>query len=165
MLLDSIGTAEALFLVVDSVETSGHLSDAGIAQGVHVEPGRTYAVTGLQRGGGRIDACRLELGLAWGEFLATSDAEAVITEVAMDGQSRITTLLDACGAAAVRHLVTGGGSRNSLLTDRKREIGGRPIEVASLTEATALGTAILARRAAHAVEDDTERVPRLDDAI
>lgn len=147
MLLDSIGTAEAFFLVTDGVDTTGRLAAAMIGQGLHVEPGRTYAMTGLQQGGGRIDARRRQLGLDWGDFFETSAATQIIDEVAGDGQRRIAELLDAAEVAEVQHLVTGGGSANERLIERKREIGGRPIEVADQPQATALGAAILARRA------------------
>lgn len=147
MLLDSIGTAEAFFLVLDDVDTSGAVAAAGIGQGAHVVAGRTYAMTGLQQGGGRIDAARAESGLDWPEFLATENAQHVIEEVATAGHARIDSLLGATGAGQIRHVCTGGGSRNAALIDRKRELGGRPIVVASETEATALGAARLARRA------------------
>ncbi|WP_419837674.1 FGGY-family carbohydrate kinase [Candidatus Poriferisodalis sp.] len=151
MLLDSIGTAEAFFLVTDGVDDTDRLAAAGIAQGAHVEPGRTYAMTGLAPGGGRIDQAREDSGLDWDAFLATPEADAVIESVAVDGQARIAELLDAAGAADVRHIATGGGSRNHRLIERKQAIGGRPITVAPETEATALGAAILARRALEAV--------------
>lgn len=147
MLLDSIGTAEAFFLVVDQVDSSGRLVEVDIGQGAHVESGRTYAMAGLQQGGGRIDARRRELGMEWDEFLATLEAAEIIEEVAVDGEARIRTLLDVTATSSVRHLVTGGGSRNTRLIDRKRAASQRSIEVASLTEATALGAARLARRA------------------
>jgi xylulokinase len=147
MLLDSIGTAEAFFLVMGEVDATGEVAATGINQGVHVEPGRTYAMTGLQHGGGRIDARRNELGLDWDVFLQTAEADEVIEEVAVDGQARIEALLTATGTSEVRHIVTGGGSRNTRLIERKRELGGRPIEVADQTQATALGAAKLARRA------------------
>jgi xylulokinase len=146
-LLDSIGTAEAFFLVTEAVDTSGRVAGAGIGQGAHVEPGRTYAMAGLSHGGGRIDDCRRGLGLGWEAFVVTPEAEAVIDEVARDGQARIEDLLTATGTATIRHLATGGGTRNRRLLERKVEIGGRLIEIASLTEATALGAARLACRA------------------
>lgn len=148
MLLDSIGTAEALFLVVDGVDTEGRLAEAGIGQGAHVEPGRTYAMTGL-RGGGQIDARRQELGMEWETFLVTPEAESVIGDVAAEAQTRIDLMLEAVSTTDVRHVATGGGTRNARLIEAKRELGGRPIEVASQMQATALGAAQLARRAAH----------------
>ena len=151
MLLDSIGTAEAFFLVTDGVDDTGRLAAAGIGQGAHVEPGRTYAMTGLAPGGGRIDQAREDSGLDWDAFLATPEADTVIESVAVDGEARIAELLDAAGVADVRHIATGGGSRNQRLIERKQAIGGRPITVAPETEATALGAAILARRALEAV--------------
>lgn len=147
MMLDSIGTAEAFFLVTDGMDTTGTVAEAGIGQGAHVEPGRTYAMTGLQRGGGRIDERRTELGLEWDQFLLTTDAAAVIEEVAADGQARIEALLTATGTDDVRHIVTGGGSQNARLIQQKQALGGRPINVADEMQATALGAAILARRA------------------
>ena len=147
MLLDSIGTAEAFFLVTERFEPDGRYASAGIGQGVHVEPGRTYAMTGLQQGGGRIDARRIELGLEWQAFLDTNEATTVIDSVAADGQERIEAMLTVAGDHRTRHVVTGGGSRNTRLIAQKESIGGRPIEVAEQTQATALGAAILGRRA------------------
>ncbi len=147
MLLDSIGTAEAFFLVTAEVDTSGRLARAGIGQGAHVAPGRTYAMTGLQRGGGRIDDRRRGLGLDWEAFLSRPEADEIIDEVAADGQARIAELIEATGSEPTRHLATGGGSRNRRLIERKQLVGGRPIDVAAMTEATALGAARLGRRA------------------
>lgn len=149
MLLDSIGTAEAFFLVLDDVDASGRLARAGLAQGAHVEAGRVYALAALSDGGGRIDARRAELGLAWDDFLATPEADAVIDELAAEGEAQITTLIETADQPRIRHLATGGGSRNLRLIERKRAHSGRTIEIASQTEATALGAAHLARRAAH----------------
>lgn len=148
MLLDSIGTAEAFFLVTNEIDATGSVAAAGISQGAHVEPGRTYAMTGLQQGGGRIDARRLELGLEWDEFLRSAASDKVIDEVAADGQQRIEAILAATGTRDVRHIVTGGGSRNARLVEQKRELSGWPIDVADQVQATALGAAKLARRAA-----------------
>ena len=150
MLLDSIGTAEALFLVADGFETGGRLFAAGVSQGAHVEPDRTYAMTGLA-GGGRIDARRQEMDLDWDGFLATEAADAVIDEVAREAQDRIEVMLSAVQMTDgrptdVRHVATGGGTRNLRLIERKRELGGRPIEVAAQMQATALGAAHLAHR-------------------
>lgn len=147
MLLDSIGTAEAFFLVTDEMDTTGAVAEAGIGQGAHVAAGRTYAMTGLQQGGGRIDARRVELGLDWPDFLATADATAVIEDVAVEGQARIATMLNATGTADVRHVVTGGASQNAQLIERKTQLGRRPIHVADQIQATALGAAKLARQA------------------
>ncbi|MEM7272511.1 MAG: FGGY family carbohydrate kinase [Actinomycetota bacterium] len=147
MLLDSIGTAEAFFLVSEGFDATGRVAAAGIGQGAHVIPDRTYAMTGLQRGGGRIDARRIELGLDWPDFLASAEGIEITEEVAREGQARIGELMAATGTDAIRHLATGGGSRNRLLIERKRDLGGRPIEVATQTEATAAGAAALARRA------------------
>ena len=78
MLLDSIGTAEAFFLVTEAFDDSGRFAAAAVNQGIHVEPERTYAMTGLQQGGGRIDARRLELGLDWNDFLGSVEAADII---------------------------------------------------------------------------------------
>lgn len=147
MLLDSIGTAEAFFLVTNGFDATGRVAATGISQGAHVEPGRTYAMTGLAQGGGRIDQARTASGLNWPDFLQTAQARQVIDDVAQDGQERIELLLKATQTTTVEHVATGGGSRNSQLIDAKRAIGERPIEVASVTEATALGAALLAQRA------------------
>jgi len=101
-----------------------------------------------QRGGGGIDARRREIGLDWPEFLATADASAVIDDVATEGQDRINLLMNVSNTGTVRHLVTGGGSRNARLVERKRAISRRPIDVSLRTETTALGAAQLAQRAA-----------------
>lgn len=147
MVLDSIGTAEAFLLVTEAVDPAVDFGEAGIDQGAHVEAECTYALTGLVQGGGRIDAVRRELGLDWDEFLVTSEARDVIEAVATAGQEQLTVLLEMTGTKHARHVVTGGGSRNIRLIERKRAIGGRPIDIARHLEATALGAARLARRA------------------
>ncbi|MGI9595100.1 MAG: FGGY-family carbohydrate kinase [Acidimicrobiales bacterium] len=146
-MLDSIGTAEAFFLVTEAVDRTGRVAGAGIGQGAHVEPDRTYAMAGLSQGGGRIDDRRRSLGLDWEAFLLTPEAEAVIDDVASEGQELIATLMAVTGTATIRHLATGGGSRNDRLIERKIELGGHAIELAAITEATALGAARLGRRA------------------
>ena len=112
-----------------------------------MEPGQTYAMVGLSNGGGRIDALRREMELDWPTFLETAEAEEVIESLAVEGQERIDALITTTRTADVRHVATGGGSRNARLIERKREIGDRPIEVSEVNEATALGAAMLARRA------------------
>ena len=82
-------------------------------------------MTGLQRGGR--DDRRRQLGLTWDDFLARPEAEAAIDEVAADGQDRIAELIEATGTEPTRHLATGGGSRTAVI-ERKRRVGGRPIE-------------------------------------
>ncbi len=144
--LDSIGTAEALFLVTDCFDSSGSISAAGVNQGLHVEPGRTYAMTGLL-GGGRIDQRRQELGLEWAEFIDTPDARAEMDALAEAGQARIEVMLQAADVRGTRQLITGGGSRLAHLIERKRELSSRPVAVADQIQATALGAAKLARRA------------------
>lgn len=147
MLLDSIGTAEAFFLVTDDFDATGRVASTGISQGVHVAPNQTYAMTGIAPGGGRIDEARIASGLAWDDFMTTAAAQVVIDQLATEGQDRIELLLGATGASVAQHIVTGGGSQNDRLIARKRELGARPIEVAAHQEATALGAALLARRA------------------
>lgn len=147
-LLDSIGTAEALFMITDGPDCTGPIASAGISQGAHVVPGRTYAMTGLAQGGGRIDSVRRKLGLEWDAFLALAakggPAHDVVEEVALVSQAAIDRLIEAVGRQPTRHLATGGGARNDLLLERKRAIGGRPIEVPDVGEATCLGAALLA---------------------
>ncbi len=153
--LDSIGTAEALFVVTDQPELNGHLSGLSIGQGAHVTPGRTYAMTGLANGGGRIDSVRKELGMDWEAFMdqavnggPLSDAiTAVIEEIAESGQTALERLVEAVGVDSVRHLVTGGGSRNSVLIERKQARSERALHVMPVTEASCFGAARLAATA------------------
>jgi xylulokinase len=150
--LDSIGTAEALFLVTEGLDSGGNLAASQIAQGAHVLADRTYAMVGLPQGGGRIDALRKRLGLGWDDFNRQADVagpvQEVIDSVAIDSQALLDTLLSAAGVSSgVRHTATGGGVRNARLMQRKREIGGRPIDVPDVAEATSLGAALLAGRA------------------
>ena len=147
MLLDSIGTAEAFFLVTNGFDGTGDVAAAGISQGMHVAAGRTYAMTGVVPGGGRIDDARIASGLSWEVFMATAEAKRVIDGLAEEGQERIELLLRVTGSATVQHIATGGGSQNERLIERKRALGGRSIEVAEHQEATALGAALLAQQA------------------
>ncbi len=144
--LDSIGTAEALLLVTAEFDATGAISGAGVSQGVHVEPERTYAMTG-HLGGGRVDKVRQEAGLEWDEFIQTSEAQSAMDELAQYGQERINLMLDAADVVVTRQLITGGGSRLTTLIERKQAISEHPIEVADQIQATALGAAKLARRA------------------
>ena len=152
MLLDSIGTAEAFFLVTDDLDTTGRVAGSGMSQGLHVAPERTFVMVGLHDGGGRIDAARQQLGLDWDTFMSNaaqpdSPERTVIVELAQDAHERISHLTDATGTTPERHLVTGGGSRNPLLLAAKQELSSRPLEVSDQPEATALGAAMLARTA------------------
>ncbi|MDE0134127.1 MAG: FGGY family carbohydrate kinase [Acidimicrobiaceae bacterium] len=152
MLLDSIGTAEAFFLVTEELDTTGRVAGSGMSQGLHVAQERTFVMLGLHNGGGRIDAARQRLGLDWDTFMSnaaqpSSPERAVIVELARDAHERIAHLVDATGTTPKRHLVTGGGSRNPLLLAAKQELSSRPIEVSDQPEATALGAAMLARTA------------------
>lgn len=154
-LLDSIGTAEALFVVTERPEMDGHLSGVGIGQGAHVTPNRTYAMTGLANGGGRIDAVRQGLGLDWDSFMGQAlngglhgdEIAAVIDEIADSGQTALERLVQAVGLPDVRHLVTGGGTRNEVLIERKRARSPRPLHVMPVEEASCFGAARLAATA------------------
>lgn len=154
-LLDSIGTAEALFVVTDEPEMDGHLSGLGIGQGAHVTEGRTYAMTGLANGGGRIDSVRRRLNLTWDSFMHQAinggpQAEqviAVIDEIAESGQAALERLVEAVGVRSVRHLVTGGGTRNQVLIECKQARSGRPLQVVPVAEASCFGAASLAASA------------------
>ncbi len=153
MLLDSIGTAEAFFLVTDELDTSGQVAGKDISQGLHVAPERTFVMTGVPDGGGRIDERRQQLGLDWGEFMSNAarrdgPERAVIDELAHDAQARISQLVAITGTTPEQQLVTGGGSRNPLLLAAKRHLSSWPIEVSEHPEATAMGAAMLARAAA-----------------
>ena len=152
MLLDSIGTAEAFFLVTEELDTTGQVAGSGMSQGLHVAPERTFVMIGLHNGGGRIDAARQQLGLDWDTFMSNaaqpdSPERTVIVELAQDAHECISRLEDATGTSPDRHMVTGGGSRNPLLLAAKQELSSRPLEVSDHPEATALGAAILARAA------------------
>ncbi len=154
MLLDSIGTAEAFFLVTGELDASGRIAGAGMSQGLHVAPERTFVMTGVQGGGGRIDERRRELGLDWGEFMSNAaqrngPERAVIDELARDAQARISQLVAITGTTPEQQLVTGGGSRNPLLLAAKQELSGWPIEASDQPEASALGAAMLARAAVY----------------
>lgn len=152
MLLDSIGTAEAFFLVTDELDTTGRVAGSGVSQGLHVVVDRTFVMTGVPGGGGRIDAARQELGLDWDTFMSRaaqrgSPERAVIVELARDAHECISQLVDVTRTLPERQLVTGGGSRNPLLLAAKQELSSWPIEVSDQPEATALGAAMLARAA------------------
>ncbi len=154
-LLDSIGTAEALFMVTEQPEFDGHLSGLGIGQGAHVTPNRTYAMTGLANGGGRIDTVRRHLDLDWDEFMdqavnggpQNSEISSVIDEIARSGQNALERLVEAVGASQVRHLLTGGGTRNGVLIERKQSLSRRPLHVMGVEEASCFGAAALAATA------------------
>ena len=152
LLLDSIGTAEALLCVTDGFDSSGRIAGAGISQGAHVEPGRTYAMTGFL-GGGRIDQQRRKLDLDWPRFLRTGEAKAVIDEVAAAGQDRVASIAAAARLDIQRQLVTGGASRINALITAKRSLTNHDLEVVAQPQATALGAAILARRASEMGSD------------
>lgn len=148
VILDSIGTAEAFFAARDEPDMTGRFWPDELNQGVHVVPGLTYVMTGTGDGAGRIDAHRAELGLDFDAYLAAAASEgaerSMIESLAIDGQALFERMVSAGESPGVRHLATGGGTRIPLLMRRKREIGGRPIEVPSVDEATCLGAALLA---------------------
>lgn len=150
MLLDSIGTAEAFFLVTGELDTTARVAGSGMSQGLHVAAERTFVMTGVPGGGGRIDARRQQLSLDWEAFMANATEHdgperAVVIELARDAHERISHLVHVTGTIPERQLVTGGGSRNSLLLAKKQELSSWPIEVPDQPEATALGAAMLAR--------------------
>ena len=148
VILDSIGTAEAFFMARRTPDMSGRLWPNELNQGVHVVPGFTYVMTGTGDGGGRIDSHRLELGLSFEDYQRAAEQpgpeQAMIESLAIDGQLLFEHMAEAADAQPVRHLATGGGTRIPRLMERKREIGGRPIEVPAVDEATCLGAALLA---------------------
>ena len=153
MLLDSIGTAEAFFLVTGELDASGRIAGSGMSQGLHVAPERTFVMTGVQGGGGRIDERRRQLSLDWDEFMSNAvqrngPERAVIDELARDAQARISLLVELTGTTPEQQLVTSGGSRNPLLLAAKQELSDWPIEASDQPEASAMGAAMLARTAA-----------------
>lgn len=147
-ILDSIGTAEAFFAARAEPDMTGRLWPDELNQGVHVVPGLTYVMTGTGEGAGRIDAHRSALGVDFDSYLAAAGKQGpeqdMIESLAVDGQELFERMAWATGGRAVRHIATGGGTRLRLLMERKREIGGRDIEVPAIAEATCLGAALLA---------------------
>lgn len=57
-LFDSIGTAEAIVAALPDQSEDPAIAESGIAQGMHVLPGRYYAISGNAFGGGSIDWTR-----------------------------------------------------------------------------------------------------------
>lgn len=151
VILDSIGTAEAFFLARSAPDMSGRLSPDELNQGVHVVPDLTYVMTGTGDGAGRIDAHRAEVGVDFAGYLAAAECpgpeQDMIESLAVDGQALFEKMVWAAGldrSGQVTHVATGGGTRIPRLMDRKRAIGGRPIRVPPVAEATCLGAALLA---------------------
>jgi len=148
VILDSIGTAEAFFAARSEPDLSGRFSPDELNQGVHVVPGFTYVMTGTGDGGGRIDAHRSELGMSFDDYLSAAQSpgpeRSMIESLAVDGQALFERMAWASGAKSVRHLATGGGTRIPLLMERKRELGGRAIQIPLVDEATCWGAALLA---------------------
>jgi len=148
VILDSIGTAEAFFLARSEPDMSGRLWPDELNQGVHVVPDLTYVMTGTGEGAGRIDAHRNELGLDFDAYLAAAEspgpAQDMIDSLAVDGQALFERMAWASDVPDVQHIATGGGTRIARLMERKRAIGGRPILVPAVAEATCLGAALLA---------------------
>jgi len=148
VILDSIGTAEAFFAARSEPDLSGRFSPDELNQGVHVVPGFTYVMTGTGDGGGRIDAHRSELGMSFDDYLSAAQSagpeRSMIESLAVDGQALFERMAWASGAESVRHLATGGGTRIPLLMERKRELGGRAIQIPLVDEATCWGAALLA---------------------
>ena len=60
--LDSVGTAEAIIVVLDRPVFSRELFESGFAVGCHVVPDRYYAVGALQAAGGTVEWLRATLG-------------------------------------------------------------------------------------------------------
>lgn len=147
IVLDSIGTAEAVLTVLDRPLLHAGLWEQHLNQGAHVVPDSTWVMNGIGNGGGRIDAVRQRLGLDWKAFLAACDepgeAHDAVESLAVDGQ-RLIEQMASIVQGPTRHMATGGGARNDVLMRRKRELGGRPIETPAIDEATCLGAALLA---------------------
>ncbi len=151
VILDSIGTAEAFFLARREPDTTGRLWPDELNQGVHVVPGLTYVMTGTGDGAGRIDAHRAELNVEFDDYLAAAEQpgpeQTMIESLAIDGQALFEKMVwaaDPDRSSRIEHIATGGGTRIQWLMDRKQLIGGRPIEVPDVAEATCLGAALLA---------------------
>jgi len=148
VVLDSIGTAEAFFAARTTPDMTGRLWPDELNQGVHVVPGLTYVMTGTGEGAGRIDAHRAKLGVDFATYLAAAATKGpereMVESLAVEGQQLFERMAWASETSDIRHVATGGGTRIPLLMQRKREIGGREIEVPDIAEATCLGAALLA---------------------
>jgi len=108
-------------------------------------------MTGTGDGAGRIDAHRAELNVEFDDYLAAAEQpgpeQTMIESLAIDGQALFEKMVwaaDPDRSSRIEHIATGGGTRIQWLMDRKQLIGGRPIEVPDVAEATCLGAALLA---------------------
>ena len=100
-LLDSIGTAEAVVASLPAPVDEPGIAEAGIDQGIHVFPGRYYAMSGLGYGGGSIDwSRRLLLDAARGARTPVASAPPPLDSPARDGAHRTNQSFDALIAMA-----------------------------------------------------------------
>lgn len=80
---DSMGTAEAIVVNLDKPLPSASIASKGIAQGMHVVPGRYYAISGLFYSGGSIDWVRQLLTSTLGTDLTLDEVyDALLQQAA-----------------------------------------------------------------------------------
>jgi xylulokinase len=119
--LDSMGTAEAVFLPLDAPLLSDEAARSGLAYGVHVARGRFYALDGLWSGGGALEwALRLLAGPGEGapDFERMQQAAAVVPPGSLGvyflprltggGQGAFAGLTGAAGQGALARAVFEG---------------------------------------------------------
>jgi len=201
VLMDSMGTAEALTLVGAAPSRDPALLEAGFNQG-RIEAGGEalyYVFGGLPTSAGAIEWFRrhiagdaghaeliararrvppgsggslflphLRLGsppfpdpVGRGAFLGLGDDadlstlyRAVLEGVALDGANIVETLIRHLPDRPIeRVMAIGGSTRNRLLLEIKAGLFERPVEVAEMAEASALGAAMLGALAAGIAPD------------
>ncbi len=192
-LLNSIGTAEALFLVLDEPLADPAVGHQGYTQGAHVVPDRTYVYAGQYTSGACIEWIRDicgergdyatliaeaeqvpagSLGVVFvphlrlanpphvdpkarGVFIGLSTDvkrgalfRAVLEGITYESRNSLEPLLAYTGLPAAGEMggmvMIGGVARNPLLLRIKASVMNRPLIVAEVDEAVALGAAALA---------------------
>lgn len=198
--LDSVGTAEAIIVVLDRPVFSRELFESGFAVGCHVVPERYYAVGALQTAGGAVEWLRAAVGeleeeaarqagegaagvyrrlmalaeqappgsrgllflphlrgavtppdgLSKGAWVGLRPyhrrselVRAVIEGLSHEFAYIVHRLAALTGTPTRRVAAIGGGARNDLWLQLKADIGGIPLEVSAIEEATTLGAALL----------------------
>ncbi len=204
--LNSVGTAEALFVAVDAPLADPEMGVQGYTQGAHVTGGY-YALGGLYTsgacaawfaqtsGGADLETLTAEaeqappgsLGVlflptlrlanppyddpkARGAFvgLSTDATRGVLFRAVLEGleyemRASLEPLLRHAGVQQVRRFVAiGGGTRSRLRTQIKASVLNRPVQVANVEEATALGAAVLGGLAAGVYRDAADALAQLD---
>lgn len=207
--LNSVGTAEALFVAVDEPLADPEMGVQGYTQGAHVTGGY-YALGGLYTSGacaawfaqasGGADLAALtaeaeqappgSMGvlflptlrlanppyddpLARGAFagLSTDVTRGALFRAVLEGleyemRSSLEPLLRHAGVQQVRRFVAiGGGTRSRLRTQIKASVLNRPVQVAGVDEATALGAALLGGLAAGVYHNTADALAQLEYSV